>query len=126
MQLEKMPLTSNGKIDKRSLPSPGAERSTPYVAPRNEMEEKMVAIWSDVLEVEQDKIGIRDNFFELGGHSLKAIRIVVRVHEQFDVEIDLTALFNEPTIEALVSEMENLLWLRSSNENTLITDKTIV
>jgi acyl carrier protein len=57
---------------------------------------------------------------------LKAIRIVLRIHEQFDLEIDLSNFFNEPTIEALAVEIENILWLRESNANVSITSKTIV
>jgi acyl carrier protein len=129
MQIAQLPLTANGKIDKKMLPAPDAmevKRSSTYLPAGNETEEKLVAIWSDVLGVEAENISIQDNFFALGGHSLKAIRIVLRIHEQFDVEVDMTDFFNEPTIEALATEIDNAIWLRQSSGNGLIADQTVV
>ncbi|MDP4147631.1 MAG: non-ribosomal peptide synthetase, partial [Bacillota bacterium] len=76
MELQNMPLTPNGKIDRKALPEPGGDINTgvEYIAPRNEIEEKIAKVWSEVLGVET--IGIDDNFFALGGHSLKAIQVV--------------------------------------------------
>jgi acyl carrier protein len=68
-----------------------------------------------VLEIEKANIGVRDSFFDLGGHSLKAIRIMTRIYEQFDIEIDLTDLFRQPYIESLAEEVENILWLKQLN-----------
>jgi amino acid adenylation domain-containing protein len=82
VMLEALPLTPNGKVDRRSLPAPDTVRpelEKPFVAPRTEVEERLAAIWSDVLGLEQ--IGVRDNFFELGGHSLLATQVVSRVRE---------------------------------------------
>ena len=78
IQLDKMPLTANGKIDRKALPEPDGKINTDveYVAPTNEIEEKLVEVWQKVLAV--DKIGINDNFFELGGDSIKAIQVVVK------------------------------------------------
>ncbi|WP_205195787.1 non-ribosomal peptide synthetase [Chitinophaga sp. Cy-1792] len=115
VRMDMLPLTANGKIDRRALPLPDAQSATSataYVAPRTEVEEQLVAIWSEVLEAGKDKIGIKDSFFDLGGHSLKAIRIVLRIHEQFNVEIDLTNFFLEPNIEALAEEIENIRWMQ--------------
>jgi len=118
VQLEKIPLTSNGKVDKRALPLPedgAAPDQRMHIPPRTEMEERLAAIWSDVLEIEKANIGVRDSFFDLGGHSLKAIRIMTRIYEQFDIEIDLTDLFRQPYIESLAEEVENILWLKQLN-----------
>ena len=75
--------------------------ATEYIAPRNEAESKLAAIWEEVLEVEQ--VGIQDNFFELGGHSLKAIQVASRIHRELDVEIPLRDIFNQPTIEEMAA-----------------------
>jgi amino acid adenylation domain-containing protein len=119
VQLEKMPLTPNGKIDKKILPLPAdwrIEKDSGYVGPRNDIEENLVAIWSELLETQIEKIGVKDNFFKLGGHSLAVIRILLRIYEQFDVQVDLSSFFTEPTIEALAIEIENVNWLRESEE----------
>ena len=97
--LPEFPLTPNGKIDKRSLPIPGDQnvQKQAYVAPRNDTEETLIQIWQEVLQLE--KVGVTDNFFDLGGHSLLATQVVSRVREHFNVELALSALFEEPTIE---------------------------
>ncbi|MCR8937086.1 non-ribosomal peptide synthase/polyketide synthase [Brevibacillus laterosporus] len=108
VQLEKMPLTPNGKVDRRALPKPDGEliAGTEYVAPSNQIEEQLVDIWKSVLGV--SKIGVRDNFFELGGHSLKAMTVISSVHKVFHVELPLKILFESPTIFALASYISGL------------------
>ena len=103
MELENLPLTANGKVDRKSLPDPDAEEllSGRYVAPRNETETKMSAIWEDVLEV--DQVGVHDDFFELGGHSLLAVRLVSAIRKGFVVEMPIGDIFDYPTV-ALLSE----------------------
>ncbi|MCK4257388.1 MAG: amino acid adenylation domain-containing protein [Halanaerobiales bacterium] len=100
--LEDLPLTPNGKVNRKALVKPdGTNQSVKeYVAPRSEVEEKLVTIWGEVLAV--DKIGVYDNFFELGGHSIKATQIISLIHKEFNVEIGLRDLFFEPTIVGLV------------------------
>ncbi|MBP2654775.1 MAG: non-ribosomal peptide synthetase [Firmicutes bacterium] len=102
LQLEKLPLTLNGKIDRKALPKPEGRINTSaeYIAPRNEAEEKLAQIWQDVLGAE--KVGIEDNFFELGGHSLKAINLVAKIHKAFGVEIPLLGVFKAQTIKELM------------------------
>ncbi len=101
MQMDKLPLTSNGKIDRKALPEPdnSVSTGTEYEAPRNEIEEKLVEIWKEVLYVE--KIGINDSFFELGGHSLKATSLSAKIHKQLNVEVPLKVIFNKPTIKGI-------------------------
>jgi amino acid adenylation domain-containing protein/FkbH-like protein len=97
--LERLPLTLNGKVDRRSLPAPSAQqhRTTGYVAPRTEVEARLAAIWAEVLELE--RVGIHDNFFfDLGGHSLLAARLVSRIAQETGQAAPLSLMFREPTI----------------------------
>jgi acyl-coenzyme A synthetase/AMP-(fatty) acid ligase/acyl carrier protein len=97
-QLAQLPLTTNGKLDKQALPAPGIWKSDAYVPPSNEIEERLAAIWADVLEVEKAHIGINTSFFALGGHSLKAIKLLARIEKQFNTRIQLASFFLRPTI----------------------------
>ncbi|HLP61372.1 MAG TPA: non-ribosomal peptide synthetase, partial [Candidatus Deferrimicrobium sp.] len=99
VRLEKMPLTPNGKLDRKALPKPGLDAGVSYAAPRNEIERKLVELWAEILG--KDGIGIDDNFFELGGHSLKATVLVSRIHKESNVSLPLTELFRNPTIRGL-------------------------
>jgi amino acid adenylation domain-containing protein len=104
--LEALPLTRNGKVDRRALAAlaPGAEASEVYVAPRGATEEALAKIWSEVLGVE--RVGATDDFFELGGHSLLATQVTWKVREAFGVELPLRALFEHPTVAALSTLVE--------------------
>jgi acyl carrier protein len=104
--LEALPLTANGKIDRRALPPPesGSEASDKYVAPRTPMEEILATIWSEVLKVE--KVGINDNFFELGGHSLLATKLVAQIRDRLKIELPLRQLFNSATLAELAQGIE--------------------
>lgn len=104
VRLDEIPLTGNGKVDRRALPQPEDTRpdlSSPYARPRNETEASLVQIWEDVLDVHP--IGVNDDFFDLGGHSLSASRVVSRVFEKFQLEMPLRALFQSPTIAAMAA-----------------------
>jgi amino acid adenylation domain-containing protein len=109
VQLKQMPLTANGKVDRRALPASDHSRpslSESYQAARTPAEEMLVGIWSEVLGVE--RVGVADNFFELGGHSLLATQLVSRVREAFGVEAELRKLFEQPTVAALAAHLEEL------------------
>jgi amino acid adenylation domain-containing protein len=100
--LDELPVTAQGKVDRRALPMP--DQVSPslrvnYVGPRNPNEEVLAAIWTEVLGV--DRVGVMDDFFELGGHSLLATRIVSRIRSSFQVELPLRSLFETPTIANL-------------------------
>ncbi|MCK4258962.1 MAG: amino acid adenylation domain-containing protein [Halanaerobiales bacterium] len=101
MQIERIPFTHNGKIDRRALPKPegGIDTEVEYVAPTNEIEEKLITIWQKLLMIEE--IGINYNFFEMGGHSLKAVQVVNLVHKEFNIQISLQDIFTAPTIKEL-------------------------
>jgi amino acid adenylation domain-containing protein/non-ribosomal peptide synthase protein (TIGR01720 family) len=104
--LQELPLTLNGKIDRRALPVPDLAESIAanYVAPRTELEKTLAAIWAEVLGVAQ--VGIFDNFFELGGHSLIATQLISRIRSTCKVEVSLHTLFTFPTITALAVEID--------------------
>ena len=105
MELEKIPLTPHGKVDKKALPEPGNESIEEYVAPRNVVEEKLVEIWNDILNKDKQHspllIGIKDNFFKLGGHSLKAAALTFKIQKQLGVDMPLIQVFKTPTISGL-------------------------
>jgi amino acid adenylation domain-containing protein len=105
--LEAMPLTPNGKVDRRALPAPDSSRrelEDKFVAPSTPTEEIVAAIWAEVLGLQQ--VGINDNFFELGGHSLLATQIISRIREAFKIELPLRHLFEAPTIASLDHSIE--------------------
>ncbi|ASS74693.1 hypothetical protein CIG75_06710 [Tumebacillus algifaecis] len=106
VMLDAIPLTSNGKVDRKALPEPVITRTVEYVAPRTEAEEKMALIWSAVLGVEQ--VGVHDNFFDLGGHSLLATQLITRVRTTFSVELPVRSLFEVATIAELSAMVEGL------------------
>src|SRR5499427_2357878 len=97
--LDKLPVTGTGKVDRRALTAPSKDRpqlSVSYVAPRNVCEEKLAAIWAEVLGLVE--VGVLDNFFHLGGHSLAASRVVARVVQLFALDLPVKALFESPTV----------------------------
>ncbi|QNN43930.1 non-ribosomal peptide synthetase [Pedobacter roseus] len=116
VKLDEIPYNSNGKIDKKRLPDVDRQNVSinDYVATRNLIDEKLVLIWQEVLNIKN--FGITDNFFDIGGHSLKAIRVISRIQNDFNVKIDLKSLFQSPTIENLSDYIEIMQWM-NTNEN---------
>ncbi|NOQ25379.1 MAG: amino acid adenylation domain-containing protein [Bacteroidales bacterium] len=106
VELEKIPLTTNGKVNRKALPSPEIKAGDDYVAPTTEIEEKLVAIWSDLLNIPQKEISITANFFAIGGHSLKAAVLVGKIHKELDVELPLRDVFIHTTIKAQSVQIE--------------------
>jgi hypothetical protein len=104
--LAELPLTAHGKVDRRALPEPGADRAAPeasFVAPRTAAETALAGIWSDVLGVAP--VGVHDDFFVLGGHSLAAAKILARVRDALGAELSLAVLFEAPTIAGLAAAL---------------------
>jgi thioesterase domain-containing protein len=100
--LSRMPLTPNGKIDRKALPAPDQTLDIEhYVRPRDPLERQLTEIWEDILKVHP--IGICDNFFEIGGNSLSSIRMVDRTERMIGRKIPLTAMFEKPTVEHLAA-----------------------
>ncbi len=106
LMLENLPMTPNGKVDRRALPAPeikGVEEERVIVAPRDVLELQLVKIWEEILGI--DVIGINDNFFELGGHSLLVMRLISQLNEIFGKNLPLVAVFEAPTIKQLANMM---------------------
>jgi acyl carrier protein len=116
--MEKIPLTIHGKLDRKKLPVPGIVMADDYVAPGNEIEKQLVEIWSEVLEIKKDLIGINADFFQLGGHSLKMTILVSRIYKEFDIKIPLADIFNTPTIKEIASLIDVYNW---ADENKTVS-----
>ena len=117
--LKFLPLTSNGKVDRQSLPAPDQSRpelEAVYVAARTPIEERLTEIWRKVLDIEQ--VGIHDNFFELGGHSLLITQLLALVRSAFEVDLPLRTLFEMPTVAGLAQTIETTLGTKKSSVKT--------
>ncbi|CAM1358757.1 non-ribosomal peptide synthase/polyketide synthase [Tenacibaculum xiamenense] len=121
VELESMPLTTNGKIDKKALPKPEILllSTTQYEAPRNETETALVELWKDLLRI--DIIGIHDNFFELGGHSLLATRLVAKIRSELKLEVSIKDVFKFKTIASI---FENSIQNASKTRIPSVTPKS--
>ncbi|ASS75413.1 hypothetical protein CIG75_10705 [Tumebacillus algifaecis] len=116
VMLAELPLTANGKINRRALPAPdfSLQDEGEYLAPRTSVEERVASVWADVLDVE--KVGVHDQFFMLGGHSLLATQVVARVNKAFGVQVPLRTLFEAPTVAEFSEKLECLLELEAERE----------
>ncbi|MCP4215478.1 MAG: amino acid adenylation domain-containing protein, partial [bacterium] len=118
MTLEKIPLTSNGKLDRKALPAANVKSQITYTPPRDHIEERIVHIWEGLLNTpvtSTNAIGIDDNFFQLGGHSLKATVLVSRLHKELEVVVPLAEVFKTPTIRGLAQ------FIKYSLKNTFVS-----
>ena len=124
VEVEKIPLTTNGKVDRKSLPevSDADMTRSQYIAPCNDVERMLSKIWQDVLQVKT--ISITDDFFELGGHSIKAINIISEIQKEFDLKIKIADLFQYSTIQELAEEIEKNS--QESNIQREIVDKITI
>ncbi|TVX94714.1 non-ribosomal peptide synthetase, partial [Paenibacillus agilis] len=115
VQLERMPLTSNGKVDRKALPEPqgGLQTGVEYVAPRNRTESQLVKIWENVLGY--SGIGVLDNFFELGGHSLRATNLVSKIRKEMNVELPLRDVFRYMTVQSMAGAIASLEEMQHSS-----------
>jgi acyl-coenzyme A synthetase/AMP-(fatty) acid ligase/acyl carrier protein len=108
--LDELPLTSHGKIDRRALPAPDAERpalAEAFLAPQTPTEKSLASIWTKLLDI--NRVGINDNYFELGGDSLLATQLVSQVRGVFEVELPLVELFRHPTLAELAASIEEAI-----------------
>ncbi|MCB1054532.1 MAG: hypothetical protein KDD11_03365, partial [Acidobacteria bacterium] len=116
--LPRLPLTANGKVDKKALPqvalSTDVGSGEPFVAPRNDLETQVAALLAEVLGVE--RVGIHDNFFELGGNSVHLVRVHARLRELLGREIPLVELFRHTTVAALAGHLEGATASRPTAE----------
>jgi aspartate racemase len=109
--LKSMPLTPNGKVDRRALPSPRLEDLIPdesNVAPKDGLESQLVKVWEGVLG--KQPIGVRQNFFDLGGHSLLAVRLMHRIEQMFGKRLPIATLLQAPTVEELANMLRKEGW----------------
>ncbi|HYW08941.1 MAG TPA: amino acid adenylation domain-containing protein [Longimicrobium sp.] len=114
VRLDALPLTANGKVDLRALPSPDgwAARVAEPVAPRTPVEEKLVQLWKEVLKT--DRVGVYDSFFDMGGDSIRAILAVARVRRAFGIALTLDTLFAAGTVAGLAGMVEMALQAQGS------------
>jgi acyl carrier protein len=101
--VDRMPLTPSGKIDRAALPQPHRESRREHVEPRDRTEERLAAIWMEVLAL--DDIGVHDNFFELGGHSLLALQLLSKMKRTLGVDLPIGRLFDLPTIAEIAVDV---------------------
>jgi len=122
VRLDKLPLSPNGKIDRKALPAPDpSQAQSAYTAPRTPIEEALAAIWSDVLGIA--RVGIDDDFFSLGGQSLLVTKVVSRVRKELGVELGIRALFERPTIAQLGDAVLALLVARDEAATAALLDE---
>ena len=113
--LEKFPLTVNGKLDRKALPDPEFVNTESYVAPQNELEKNLCQIWAKVLGLSVDKIGVQDNFFKLGGNSILAIKLIAKINEELNSDIQYLTIFERNTIKKLIE------YYYQKSENSVIS-----
>ncbi|MGB7606261.1 MAG: condensation domain-containing protein, partial [Lutisporaceae bacterium] len=123
IQLDRLPLTANGKVDGKALPEPDGSINAvvEYAAPTNEIEEILATIWQEVLGIE--KVGLNDNFFSLGGDSIKAIQVTSRLY-QYNMKLDIKQIFQNQTINKISKYIEFSSYKSSQEPVTGITELT--
>ena len=121
VELNKLPLNANGKVDRKALPEPEINAGTEYEAPKGEVEATLASIWSEVLDVE--RVGRHDNFFELGGHSLIATMLISRVRAVTGVDVPLRQVFESPSLQCLaawIADLQSVESLSTTEEIPLL------
>ncbi len=120
VQLQKIPLTPNGKVDRAALPTPGVNLET-YIAPRTPLETTLAELWAHILKME--KVGVTDKYFDLGGDSIKAIRLVSQINERLKTAIGMVDLYTHRTIASLAEKMAlNPAVIDQTNQERIIAD----
>lgn len=117
--LDCLPVTSNGKLDRRALPQPSHSTQQNQTPPRDRYDEKLIELWSGVLGVNREHIGIDADFFDLGGHSLKAARLTAEIRVEFNVDIPLPHFFLSPSIRATADMIKKTVELPISSINSV-------
>ena len=107
-RIEEMPLTPNGKLDRKALPDPKMTTEEDYVPPSNEIEKKLIDIWAEVLIIDKSRIGVHKSFFELGGHSLTAVTLVNEIHKRFEVLIPIPMVFTLQDVESQANYLNSV------------------
>jgi iturin family lipopeptide synthetase A len=126
IELPAMPLTENGKLNRKALPEPEIKIEDDYVAPSNEIEKRIVTIWSEILKIDPSVISVKKSFFELGGHSLKATTLTNRLIMELGIEISLQEVFSIDTVEGLSDYIENDNWVKGTHQKELIVSEKFI
>jgi amino acid adenylation domain-containing protein len=128
VKIDKIPLTSNGKIDRKALPNPELNSGESYTAPQNDIEKKLVEVWAEILGRDsvqvsqlQTSIGIDDHFFQVGGHSLKATALATRIKKEWNVYMPLVEIFKNSTIRGQANYISG-----TKLESTISDDEQLV
>jgi len=111
IRLDRLPLTANGKVDRRALPDPvGSEgpAGNEYCPPRDRLEHQLANIWESLLQLE--RVGVKDNFFELGGHSLPAVKLLAQINQSLGRNLPLVSVFQAPTVELMAQLLRQQGW----------------
>jgi acyl carrier protein len=110
LEIDRVPLSANGKVDRRALPDPDELIRDPdaMLAPRTDLERILVGMWSQTLGLAVEKIGVQDNFFDLGGNSLLLVKVSGTIAKHFSIELRVTQLFQSPTVESLARLLDGI------------------
>ncbi|MDP4983118.1 non-ribosomal peptide synthetase [Pseudoalteromonas tunicata] len=114
--VQQWPLTTNGKVNRKALPEPDFSlMQACYVAPLNEFESRLVVIWSELLQIDSSVIGTTTNFFELGGHSLLVMKLLQRINNEFDIELQISDLYRCENIQQIAGFIESILAIHTQD-----------
>jgi acyl carrier protein len=126
VQLENLPLSPNGKLNRKALPYPVRTAEDDYAVPANEIEEKLVGIWAEILKIDDASIGVNTNFFELGGHSLKALELTNIIFKELKIDFPLKEVFKRLTIRSMAAYIESRSWLNAGVEGQQIDSEEVI
>jgi amino acid adenylation domain-containing protein len=116
VRIDNIPLTANGKIDRKKLPDLQFTVNGDYLAPSNEVEEELVKIWSEVLKIEKEKISVNRSFFELGGDSIKAVRLIGKINGQFNLSLKLADFYHRNRLADLADQILIIKQIKVKND----------
>jgi acyl carrier protein len=125
VHIQEIPVTANGKLRRDALPDPQAKEIL-YKPPITDTEKKLVHIWSQVLKIDADAVGIDRSFFELGGHSLRATALVSRMKKEFDIDIPLREVFILPTVQQMAEHIDNKKWVLGKTEKHVALSNEVI
>jgi acyl carrier protein len=105
VHMRQLPINSNGKLDRKALPTPDVGDTHHYTGPSDKLEEQLTDIWADILRIDKGVISVDRSFFELGGHSLKATLLINKINKVLGVDISITEIFNKPSIKSMAKHI---------------------
>jgi amino acid adenylation domain-containing protein len=121
VEIDEIPLTPGGKVDRKALPEPEITSGEAYVPPGDEIEERLADIWAEILGLEKGKIGINDDFFKIGGHSLKAAAVISTIQKELNVDVPLVEIFRSSTIKQLARTIRE-----NESDGFLLRDENLI